>query len=284
MPFETGIPYVLIGEDGTRAAIGPGMEADADFVGYLDGDGGITGFEAPPVRESRDVAVGGSGAVHGTFRRDGYVGTLQGAIVAGLTAAQREAAMTKLGLATDAFAGDGVMRWTPSGQAIERAIWYRSSAASPLRYTGRIPKSFQVGLVSVDWRALSYALVDSGAIAGNPPADIVVTNSGNVDAPVYFVITGPVTNPVITHLATGRKISLLAAIAGGATRTVYAYPPTVPALVLTNAGANADGEVDPANTDWSITPRPGANTFRLTGAGMSGATALRVLHRHAWRS
>lgn len=180
MGVEVGIPYTFIGEDGTRAVVGPGAEGDPDFCGYLDAENGITGLASAPVRENASPIVEGHGGAQGPNYWDRLQPGFSGILNPNVDAQTRNGLLDKLARATTALrSGDGVVRWTNTGEQIERAVWWRTQNA--IVPGSRFPKTWQVALASEDWKATSYKLFDSrdlnrlpdSGFEGNPTGTIL---------------------------------------------------------------------------------------------------------------
>lgn len=294
--MELSIAYEITGPDGTRAVVGNCDEAlaDVDFVGYLDPENGITGLlDTAEVRETSNDLVGGDGATHGAFWLGRRPGTIQGLLLPNAEMPTVNAAEAKLKRATRALRADGTLKWTPSGDTIERMLRFRRQ--QPVRITGRRPKQFQAALVSADPYVLSAAentvtltpTTSAGEIGISSPissplgsaldvtAATVVTNAGNAPTWPRFVIEGPIQNPTIVNNTTGQETVLQIILA--ATEQLYVYP-ELGAVLFDGEGRYS--AVADSNEWWQL--GPGATDVRLLAAAYSAGAELTIHWRHAW--
>lgn len=262
LQFDTA--YRLTGEDGTVAVLND--YSDPNFVGYVDVDnGGVTGLDHADVREVAYDVVEGDGAVHGTFYRGRRAITLSCFFPQDdLTA--RNAAIDRFLAATEALRADGTLTWTEQGRE-ETQVWWRSQ--QPTRVVNRLPKRGQAQMVCARPRIVG-SLVRTATHATN----VAVTNLGNHAAQPKFAIAGASTNPVVTHQATGKKLTVAASIPGGRTWTID----TEAGTVTDDLGVGHDGALDPLASDWGIAALPGNNAFLLAGGG-----SLTVSWRSTWK-
>lgn len=264
---EVGIAYIITGPDGSRAVISnaDAATADADFVGYLDPENGITGLlDTAAVREHSTEIPAGDGAVHGPFFMGRRAGTIQGMLLPNSAMTAINAAETKLKKATRALRADGTLVWTPTG-GTQRMLRVRRQ--TEVRITGRRPKRFQVGLVSADPYAL--AVVES-TITGNGTA----TNAG--DAPTWprFRINGARTNPVITNTTLGKSFGLTYNLTAG--NFIDIYPER--GAILLNGTTDLYSALNFITSEW-FQLAAGANALTLTG---TGSGTLQTWWRSAW--
>lgn len=103
-----------------------------------------------------------------------------------------------------------------------------------------------------------------------------LTNNGNFSAPVVVTIQGPVINPIVDNDTYGQSLYILYNL--GSNDVVQID--TGARSVLLN-GASRPDLLDAQNSVW-WTLRPGLNSLRLRGTGMSaGVTALSAAFREA---
>lgn len=292
MGVEVGIPYVLTGPDGTRAVFND--PADADFVGYLDGDGGISGLDSPEVRENADVRVEADGGVHGQFFYGRRPVVLTGWVYPdGATQATVNARIERLQRASNAMRADGELRWTETG-SVERRVLVRRQ--QPLRIAGRRPKTFQVPLVCADAEVVAAAeqslVIVSGATGFlgftspimSPLASVIASgggafavNSGTAPSFPRLRIDGPITNPRVLNNTTGEELRLIYDLAVAEWLEVDMKRRTV----LLGGTANRYSAVEfPASVWWAL--QPGNNDIRLNATAASGGAQVTVYWRHAW--
>lgn len=107
---------------------------------------------------------------------------------------------------------------------------------------------------------------------------LTVENEGNVSSPPTFVITGPVTNPIIDNDTTGQSIYTQdTALSTGDTLTID----TAAKTVVLNGTTSRPDLISVSLTDWFYI-RPGSNQLRLRGSDMeSTETELAVTFRNA---
>lgn len=101
-----------------------------------------------------------------------------------------------------------------------------------------------------------------------------ITNAGNVAAPWTARLDGPLTYPEITHLESGRRLSLAFSANGGVDLATGEYLDLDSASrsVLLNGTADRRTQLTIDSTWWDLDP--GANTFEL--AADAGAGTLTV--------
>lgn len=118
--------------------------------------------------------------------------------------------------------------------------------------------------------------LDFDVAAGS--AQLVADNEGTIETPPRFVITGPVTNPIIDNDTTGLSIYTTGvALASGDTLVIDVATRTV----LLNGTTLRPDLIDVALTTW-FSLVPGTNLLRLRGSGMTAsATELAVTFRSA---
>jgi hypothetical protein len=190
---------------------------------------------------------------------------------------------------------DAKVLWTPTGFTEARMVVFRNQ--QPIRFSGKVPKTFAIAGVGADYRVLSAAVQTAGPVAGTDPV-VSVTNQGNEDADCCFIITGPLDGDeiIIRNLLTGQQIAfysgLFSLAAPGTypngTMIINMNPLSLPSYlgynVAIGGSPNVDAYpfVDPLNTDWTIAAAPGVQNFELIATGTSGTTSLEVQWRDSW--
>ena len=287
MNNEIGIKYTLTGPNGGVAVFND--QTDPNYVGALTE---VTGFDNPDVRENADDLVQMDGGIHGDFFYGRRPITMTGLILNPASATERNARSDKLTRAADALRADATLAFTPSG-GVPSVMWVRKN--QPTRITGAWQKQFQLALVAADPRIYSSALHTSTVSAGtstpvgrsydkgygidygpaSPVGQALVTNAGTTLTYPVLTITGPASNPQITNMTTGQRISLIYTLADGEQLVVDTLNRTV------RLGGTTDryGAVDFGNTSWWGLV-PGVNDIRL--ASFSSGASLRVDWRDAW--
>jgi hypothetical protein len=289
--------YKIVGPDGTVVSFND--DSDPNFCGYLDT---ITGLDCAEVRENAQNNVASSGGMHDNFYLGrlpwSFSGTIQPSILSNSVQEEIQRAVNK---ATNV---DARLLWTPTGSTEERMVRFR--VQQPTRMSGRVPKTFQIQGVGADYRILSSNLNSVQSASGNTPLTVSVTNIGDEDADVRFLVTGPINADklILSNLTTGKKVQFLPGVIGipsGSGLATYTgswpigvfFCSTNPRTFQDYLGYNvAIGEasgnqdqypyVDPLNTDWTIAVAPGANEFELQADGSGASTSLTVQWYDSW--
>lgn len=295
---EVGIPYTFLSPDGHRAVVGNGAaaQADPDWVGFLDPENGITGIlDTPAHRTSTSELVEGDGGAAGNTYYGLRTGTVQGTYVPGADMPFVSLADHRLELATRALRADGFMRWTPSGDTIERQLRIRRSSGPTV--SGRRPKTFQIVLLSTDAYVLSSSelsqVIVPGLAAGetgipnpirnpitsslNVTGQTFVTNQG--DAPTWprFRIDGPIVNPQVLNYTAGLSFTILYTLNAGDWLDVL--PAT--GQITVNGSGDRSGSLDFVNSSWWQLAG-GISDVRLLASSYSAGAQLTVYWQHAW--
>lgn len=295
MAIEVGIPYELIGPDGTRIVFND--STDADFVGLLDGESGVTGLDSAEVRESADNIVEGDGGIHGNFFYGRRPVVLSGIIWPDPDMATVVARQEKVERATNALRADATLRWTPSGSVRRRLLVRRQQ---PLRITQRRPKAVQIPLVSsraiiesdalhTSILAISGSAIDQGFVfdlafdlymgGGSAAGSITINNAGTADAAPIIRVDGPVTNPILANATTGEELYLTYTLAAGEYLTLdFADDQHTVKFMGTSDRYYA---FDPSRSTWWKL-KPGNNDVRLRGSSYAAPAQLTVIWRDAW--
>jgi hypothetical protein len=88
--------------------------------------------------------------------------------------------------------------------------------------------------------------------------ELIVTSNGTVDGYPTFTFTGPLTNPTLTNLTTGKVLNVNTVLVGGQSLVVDTYNRTVLLNGVTNYRQYVSGDF------WTLTPA--ANTIHLSAA------------------
>jgi hypothetical protein len=295
---EVGVPYVIVGPDGTRAVLQD--TADPDFVGFLDADDGVTGLERAGVRESADLLPEADGGVHGAFLYDRLTFTLKGIIPPDSPGAAVDGwggRQDKLLRATDAMVADSALLWTPTSGVPLRALFRQQQ---PTRITGRRPKAFLVAgalerntVEAADPTLVSIVPDPVAAAAGgfasrlrspltsapDPTIGASIVNRGRSTAWPLITFVGPCTNPGLVNATTGKALMFTYALADGETLVVDTNPSR--RSVLLGGTTNRYGALNfVGSTWWGLVPGP--NDVRASLATFSTGARVDVLYRDAW--
>lgn len=256
-------------------AAGVAANPDSNGVkwGLFDLDGWNNGVDVKPATYDRPFQ---DGATLDRFTYAARMLTLHGGLVAP-TAALATAAVRELMQGTnphDDNYGDALrtLSVVPLDSAgLFQTMGFRRSG-SPIIKPSQYGKAyeFQVPMIAPDPR--KYAAAQSTATASPFSRPVSCTSLGNIDSFVQVVITGPITNPVVTHNRTGWTWKANQVVPGGGgigfdtkLHTTGPYPRSV---------------VDVASQWFPILP--GVNLYTLSGSGTSGATAMTVSWYDAW--
>jgi hypothetical protein len=292
---QAGIPYVLTGPDGTRVVFND--RADLDFVGFLDGENGVTGLEGTDVRENAEDLVGADGGTHGDFYEGRRPITLQGLIWPDPDSASVNNREARIKRASRALREDCILSWQQDGREATQLSLRRQGRPS---ITGRRPKAFQLALVAADYRIVgtniqSAAIPASGSGSGSgftfplgfdfdfgsDPLGAVgqadLENTGDAPASPLFRIDGPITNPTILNNTTGERIDLTFTLGAGEFLLVDAADRSI------KLGGTVD-RYSAFNFDtsdwWEL--QPGSNDVRILAASYSAPAALTVYWRNSF--
>lgn len=293
--IENGTKYVL-----TRAGIRATFNdaTDPDHVGFLDAENGATGLDGADMREVADEIVEGDGGIHGD---DFWLGrrphTFTGIIDANSGIAVVGERITRLRQIVNGARKKGseaLIQWQTTNGV---PVFLSSRAQQPLRIAGRLPKQFTIAFVSASPLILSADLHSSSvaAAAGSvggftspltspltsgalPSGQVIVNNAGTEDTPPIYVITGPITNPVILNATTNEAMYLTYTL--GAGEFLQIDTGELPSVML-NGTAARDSAFDFLRSYW---PKliPGNNDIRLFATAFSAPASLRVDWRDAW--
>jgi hypothetical protein len=275
---ELGAAYTLVGPDGTRAVLND--DSDPDFVGYITD---LTGLDSAEVRESADDRSMIDGGAHGRFLYGRRPVTITG-VIAESTVEDRNLKITRLMRAVDAMAGDGQLSWEPTG-GVPVSLAYRRQ--QPPRISGRVPKEFQLQVVSADPRI--YAVTPSSSTAAitvtsGTAATLSCVNLGSAPSPPVITLTGPITNARIRNAPAGPTtvnaglLKLDATITAGQQVVIDTANGTI---VRVSDGANLYGKLNfSASSWWSL--EAGANTVTVDSGTYGTGAAITVGWSHAW--
>lgn len=288
-----GEVYEIVGPRGDRAVLND--PADPDFVGYLAGDGAVTGLERAGVRESADDLPEADGGVHGAFHYTRLAFTLQGLLQGG--APPFHDAQDKLLAATDAMRQDARLLWEANGVPV--MVDFR--AQQPTRIGGRIPKTFLVAGVSERNVVRSQAenvveaLTGGGSVPSGFSSDLTdpltsapgtdgqatATHAGRAErAWPILEVYGPCTNPTLINVTDGnRGLYLIYELLAGEWLTIDTDPRR--RSVRLNGGPTRYSALDFARSEWWGLV-PGDNAIRVAFNTYSAGAKLRVRWRDAW--
>jgi phage-related protein len=104
-------------------------------------------------------------------------------------------------------------------------------------------------------------------------ATVVANNTGDIEAPVTIVITGDVTNPVLTNTTTGKAITFAKDMDAGDTMTITTgFGNKTVSYYDSSAGTTVNGfqYLSSSSEFWGLVP--GENTLTFTATSIDAAT------------
>lgn len=287
--MELSIAYAIETAGGARVVVGNSdlARADTDWIGYLDPDQGITGLlDGPDIRTSSQVRPVADGAQIGPGWRAMRSGTIQGMLDPNSTTATREAYADRLRLVMhDCVRQDATLRWTPSGDGIERELAVRCAARPDIR--GRQPTTFMVTLTSPDVTIGSSEVQEVVLEPGGGVETLAMTNLGTVAAWPTFDVRGPLSSLALGHAGGDPPLVNIippdGTLPGGLRYMIYAERRLVllqevdvldPITVVQNEA------VHPASEWWQVPA--GVSVASASAAGDTTDTRITVRWRHTW--
>lgn len=267
MGLEQGARYRLVNPAGFAAVIND--PTSPEFVGHLSEPPSFT----KATRGTTDPRVAGPGGHHGDRHHGHIVANLSGFIPPDDGPAVTNDRIERIEWATDALLADAVLSWRETGEAFDRQVRRLRRENEP-RFAGRIPKTFQIQMVSEDYRIVSdpEVAIAGGAVNG---ADATVTNLGNEGLPRITVdLSSTVTASAIEiwNLTTNKVIRL--------NGTFIGLTIDLEARTITENGNDVYGRYSFLNSEWWKLIN-GDNVIAVNATGATG-TAFTVYHRHGW--
>lgn len=292
---EVGLKYELVGPDGSRAVLND--STDADWVGFLNGENGVTGLERAGIRESADTLPESDGGVHGAFLSDRLSWTLQGIVppdgpVGALSWVARQ---DRLMRASDAMRADGELRWTPSGYG--QAVRVRFRAQQPTRLAGRRPKTFLVAGVCEDPAVEAYlenvrTIIPTGGGTGfasplkslltsSPaaPAGAIVTNNGRSPSWPLIRVYGPCSSITVRNATLGLDLVLNYSLNAGEYLELESNPRRRSVRLM--GTANRYSALDWSRSFWWPL-LAGDNDVRIGMGTFSAGAQVEIRYRDTW--
>lgn len=246
-------------------------------------------------RQVSSTATGMHGRVNRSRYRDGHAITLTG-LVRGDNEDEAWDAYDAISRALASAVDTGrLMRWTAGGRELQQEI--RLVALTPALEVGPNLLRYQAQLDAPDPRGYSQdeetALLAHTGGGGDTFPDTfpdlfaastgwvtTAENLGTVPTPPEFILTGALTDPVVTMDGSDDAVLAISGeIASGDSLHVFTGPPS--RRVLLNDTANRINLVDFAATRWFEIP-PRTHTFRLTGTLIGPDAGVEIRFRHAY--
>jgi Phage tail protein len=259
----------------------------------------------PPPRTFREDRAGRDGAYAARNRLGTRLITLEGTAIAPSQLAMLAAKDRFAALAVDSDVDEGPHLLTVTESHMERVTWVRREDVG--KAADRGPLVFEFGLVlaapdplrySSELHAAHAELPEAGetsgrvyprvypltyAVGAGDPSDLMVTNVGTYPTPALVVFSGPVTDPSIEHVESGRTLTFDIAVAQGDTLDVDLDAHTV----LLNGTAGRRNTLVAGSAWFQL--YPGTNTLRYRGqqtvpaGGGVPVAAMDVSWRDAWK-
>lgn len=170
--------------------------------------------------------------------------------------------INRLQRASRALRADAVLTWTPAGGL---PVQVEGRRQSPLRIVDRLPKTFQLAMVSAERRILGQTVK---SVSGVGTANLTVRNDGNTNGSPVITLRETWTNAILTNQNTGEALRLTAngGLAMGAGDVVVI---DVAAKTITKNGVNVYSLLAFPTSAWWET-LPGDTVVVPTGAGTGG--------------
>lgn len=272
---EYGITYELTNSAGVRAVFN--NSADADYVGFIGGDDGITGLDSADVRESAMELVEADGGAHGNF----YLGrrpiVINATVYGHATMAARSTKIDKAMRASMALRSDSTLKWTTS---LGAAMYVPVRRQQPFRATGGWNKKIQIPLVS-QWAVIFGQTLKTTAAMSMGGSAVTGENQGNFKSYPVLTITGPTTNPTLTNQTTSEAFTTtgLTMVTGETVQFDLSNHTGVFTAGARN-GQSANRYINFATTKWpSFSGNGVTDSFALSGTGSATAT---LAFRDVW--
>lgn len=156
------------------------------------------------------------------------------------------------------------------------AIQIQLLAGDPILYSSDLVTS-TVGIGTPITTGRGYNRLYPLSYGGVVTSDLLFyTNSGNRPVGATFVITGPVTNPILVSDTEGKSIQVLISLGVSDTLTIDL---TARAILL-NGVTNRRNLMTAASKWFRL--QPGVNQLRYNAASLT-ASQLTITYRHGWR-
>lgn len=255
----------------------------------------VNDLESPDVRYATRNKPGRPGVILGNSFKGAITPTIEGVLVFS-TLAERQSLQRLLMLHADAMNGvDAQLQWRPKLSDDKRQLTVRL-AAKPNIGSGVI-KSFQLPMIADDpfiestsLTQVSTSILNPGTGSGglsfnltfpfsfnytSSPATATITNSGDFAAYPTVRIIGPITNPRLKNLTTGKTLSLITTVPDGQ----YAEVNMKNETVLMNGVTQMINTLDPTTSEWWPLI-PGDNNVQLDGTVAPGVVTVYALFQY----
>jgi hypothetical protein len=258
------------------------------ILGQVDANGvcwyweTISGWDSPDLVGDPTPRIGDHGAWDNPAWYAARAVTFSGWLIAP-NEAQRDAALTRLRLAAPP---QGLVPLTVQ-EVPPKTAQVRRSGRLQIENLNPLSSYFTVGLIAPDPRR--YSTVQSTFTLGLPtsssgltlpltlPATFpaapatgmgVAVNLGDIAAPWTARLNGPLTNPVLTHIQSGRRLSYAITIAAGD----YLLLNSLDHTVLLNGSADRSGYIAVGSSWWRL--NNGTNNVKFTADAGTGTCVL----------
>lgn len=258
---------------------------------------------AGPLRESKRVRPSAHGGINETKYEDGRVVELIGEVWSWVSiedALSEFRSMIRPMLETLDVA-PALLKWTEGteGLQLQRLVKLDSDCEPVLQEAAKL-LNYQVHFYAEDPRAYSQTLyhVESPKLTSATGGLIVpaslnwllnpagggsgtVSQAGNRPSPLVFRIHGEITNPAITRLSDGARLSLQGRVGPSNYLEVDAAQKTI----KLNGNTSQLNFLDPTNTTWSALeapPYPRSETYILSAGGFNAEAYMDIYYRAAY--
>jgi len=269
---------------GTRASVPGGVESTFEFNRllmnvrswwdtYLITE--IDGLDDADVRDAREQNPG----FHGETAFDSYYGgrtiTLGGTIRAYSLFKMRDMEQAMRQAFADLNEFPLIIRsGIPDLDVFIYCKKYQKLVIKEAQTDFRHSRQFQVALRASNPFFLSYTEQYAPITLDASPKLATVTNTGNYDASPRFRLIGPLTNPQIVNITTGKQMTVNGTIASGHTLDIDVRRRTV----IDDLSANRFDMLD-VTSDW-VRLTPGQNGIQLSGTGFGTGSAMQIFWNH----
>ena len=263
---------------------------------YLDLDGAQFGADVRVARTSRPQA-------HGSYAdngfEDGVLGTMKGRILASTLAgrATLEDALLKCLRSTLGEEGTGTLAWTEPGsgtlrqirglQLVDR-IHLVADVGATMAFAFQLAAERSTAEGQTETTTSSDALTGTGgglsfpkafpwSFTGSAGGQVTVVNAGTATAYPVLRIYGAASAPVITHAASGKKLTFTGSVGAGDYLEVDLFERTV----KLNGTTNRLNLLDITNSQW-FGLGVGSNIVRMAAGSFDASARLDVVARDAF--
>lgn len=161
------------------------------------------------------------------------------------------------------------------GQDVSGPTWrkvllvFRTTSSTPYaNWPSALNFTYQQAAASATWFPIFPLVLGGAGIFAQP----TLLNPGDVEAEPIWTLTGPMTNPVLTNVTTGAKISLTLALLTGQTLTIDTRFRIK--SVIRNDGTKLFSALSNDSSLWTLAP--GVNALTVVASSTSAASQLQL--------